>query len=397
MNVRDIDLFSPLIIVFIIILFLFVALIGIGYQMMGLKPVSITTYLYITWGILFFLLGYGVARYLNKYITRKNGSTGFRTFFDYIDNSRYFKEKIVLFIVLSALLVQFVNLCLLGGIPLLSGFLKAVAFNGWTIISYAIFLVSFNVLMARFFRKAYFILFFVGMVLFAATGYRAITLAIIISVLVTTFYTNEHKFKYFLLLSPIVIVACILIGYIACISIEWQQWNVNPFSLVFIRAGYTLTILNRIINLANTGGGLISYYALTGFLQSVDPRQIVGELVFKYNASITSTIFGPAILDFGYVGLAVQMFFLGLVLKLLHLVQKMKKSVYSAFYAIGLAHTMIWVETGPTDLTVWIYYLIAVIMLTQGFVKSNRAENRVDDVNLDEKYHSPKEIQYHDK
>ena len=68
-------------------------------------------------------------------------------------------------------------------------------------------------------------------------------------------------------------------------------------------------------------------------------------------------------MDAGYLGLAVQMFFLGLVLELLHYLQTIKKGLYTSFYAIGLASTIVWVETGPMDLAVWIYYLLGVIVI----------------------------------
>jgi oligosaccharide repeat unit polymerase len=102
---------------------------------------------------------------------------------------------------------------------------------------------------------------------------------------------------------------------------------------------------------------------LSGFLHLNDPRLVLGQFVFKSPVSYTSTIFGPALLDFGYIGLSIQMLFLGVILELLHYLQKTKKGIYSAFYAMGLAHTMIWVETSPTDLAVWVYFMIAVILV----------------------------------
>jgi oligosaccharide repeat unit polymerase len=260
----------------------------------------------------------------------------------------------------------------LGGIPLLSGVLKAKAFNILTIISYIFFLISINVLIAKFYKRRYFLLVFIGVILFAATGYRATTVAIIVSVLITTFYTNEHKFKHFLLITPLIILLGLIVGYIAALSIEWQHWNVNPLSLVFIRAGFTLTVLDKIIQIQNTSHGLITQSILSGFLHLNDPRLVLGQFVFKSPVSYTSTIFGPALLEFGYIGLTIQMFFLGMILELLHYLQKIKRGTYTAFYAMGLAHTIIWVETSPTDLAVWIYFLIAVFLVINATISTNK-------------------------
>ena len=364
MKIKNVDIFSPLIIVIVILFYLLLATIGIQYHMMNLKPVSPITYLYIFYGILIFLVGFLIAKIVEKYFfQKKTDLTSIKTFFDNIENSKYFNENVVLVFVLLPLIAQLVNLVFLGGIPLLSGILKAKAFNLITILSYCLFLVSINFLISKFYKNRYFLLVFIGVILFAATGYRATTIAIIVSVLITSFYTNEHKFKHFLIITPLIIILGLIIGYIAAVSIEWQHWNVNPLSLVFIRAGFTLTVLDKIIPIQNSSHGLVTQSILSGFLHLNDPRLVLGQFVFKSPVSYTSTIFGPALLDFGYIGLSIQMLFLGAILELLHYLQKTKKSIYSAFYAMGLAHTMIWVETSPTDLAVWVYFMIAVILV----------------------------------
>jgi oligosaccharide repeat unit polymerase len=373
MKIKNVDLFTPLVIVIVILFYLLLATIGIQYHMRHLKPVASITYLYIFYGIFVFLAGFLAAKLLEKFFLKKrNASEGFKTFFDYIENSRYFKEKFVLIFVILPLLIQLINLFFLGGIPLFSGVLKARAFNILTIISYVFFLIGINVLIAKFYKKRYFLIVFIGVILFAATGYRATTIAIIVSVLITAFYTNEHKFKHFLIITPVIIVLGLLVGYIAALSIEWQHWNVNPLSLVFIRAGFTLTVLDKIIQIQNTAHGLITQSILSGFLHLNDPRSVLGQFVFKHPVSYTSTIFGPAILDFGIIGLTIQMFFLGMMLELLHHLQKIKKGTYTAFYSMGLAHTIIWVETSPTDLTVWIYFLIAVLLVLNAMISMNK-------------------------
>jgi oligosaccharide repeat unit polymerase len=373
MKIKNVDLFTPLIIVIVILFYLLLATIGIQYHMRNLKPVATITYLYIFYGIFVFLAGYLAAKLLEKFfIKKRNASKGIKTFFDYIENSRYFREEFVLIFVISPLIIQLINLFFLGGIPLFSGVLKAKAFNLLTIISYIFFLISINILIAKFYKKRYFLLVFFGVILFAATGYRATTIAIIVSVLITAFYTNEHKFKYFLIITPVIIVLGLIVGYIAALSIEWQHWHVNPLSLVFIRAGFTLTVLNKIILIQNTGHGLITQSILSGFLHLNDPRLVLGQFVFKHPVSYTSTIFGPAILDFGLLGLTIQMVFLGLMLELLHYLQKIKKGMYTAFYSMGLAHTIIWVETSPTDLAVWIYFLIAVVLVLNATISMNK-------------------------
>ena len=373
MEVKNINVFSPLILLVVIFFYVLFAFIGTQYHLRGLSPVSPLTYLYILYGSLIFIVGFLFAKiveknFFKKNLEKRNASIVIKTFIDYVQNSSRFIERNVLIFVLVPMFVQLINLYFLGGIPLFSGYLKAVAYNNITVISYCIFLIAITSLMAKFYNKKYFLLVLIGLILFAATGYRATLVGIILSVLITIFYVNGNKFKYLYILIPIIIVSGLIVGYVAAISIQWQHWNVNPLSLVFIRAGYTLTILNKIVAMQNSSHGLLTYSVLTGFINSMDPRLVLGQYLLKYHTSITSTIFGPAILDAGYLGLAVQMFFLGLVLELLHYLQTVKKGLYTSFYAIGLASTIIWVETGPMDLSVWVYYLIGVIVIVSAFI-----------------------------
>ncbi|AXV38112.1 MAG: hypothetical protein CIT01_07835 [Methanobacterium sp. BRmetb2] len=374
MKLRNIDIFSPLVIVGVIFCFLVLAQLGIFYGMMGLKQVSSLTYIYIIYGVSIFIIGIIVAKVIEKRIfKRKNFESNFNTLLDRINRNRYFTRKIMLILVFIPLCLQLVNLYLMGGIPLFSGVLKAQAFNFLTVISFIIFLPAINILIAKFYKKRYFLIVFIGVLLFAATGYRATTLAIVLSVLITTYYINGNRFRYFLILTPVILILGLILGYITCMSIEWQNWHVNPMSLIFIRAGYTLTVLDKIIHLHNPHPGLLTYTVLTGFFTNVDPRLVLGGFVFKYDVSITSTIFGPAVLELGFIGLGLQMFFMGLVLELFHIVEKVKKGIYTGVYAIGIAQTIIWVETGPMDLAMWIYYLGIILFLIQGTIRMNRS------------------------
>ena len=65
-------------------------------------------------------------------------------------------------------------------------------------------------------------------------------------------------------------------------------------------------------------------------------------------------------LDFGYVGLTLQMLFMGMFLAILH---KIKNGAGIGLYSIILTHTLIWIETGPTDIMIWFLYLLGIIYI----------------------------------
>ena len=150
------------------------------------------------------------------------------------------------------------------------------------------------------------------------------------------------------------------IGYIASQSIATQHWTLNPLELVFYRAAFTLEVFEKIIPLgASTHGNILSMIFSSG-----SPRTFIGEYVLHYTVCLTSTLFGPVYLDFGLIGLTIQMLVMGIFLELIY---KLKKGIGVGIYSIILIHTLIWIETGPTDIMIWFLYLLGLILIAINF------------------------------
>ena len=360
------DLFNPLIVVVMTILFLIIAM-PMWYFYQELPSPNIDLYLYIGLGLLFFIFGV----FLSNYILSKK----FKINVDYdprkvlnpeklsLSNPYSKKEMILVGLVLLGILLQIINIALLGGIPLFSATLKAKAATKIWLISYIIFLPSINVLLARYNRKSHYLLLLIGLVLFALTGYRTTPIAIMLSALITLYYTRDVDMKYIILAILAIAVVLLAVGFIAVQAISWQHWSLNPIELVSYRAAFTLNILSKAIENQFATMGNLFYATLTGFFTHSDARVLVGQATLGQVHSITSTIFGPALLDFGIVGMLIQMLLLGFILKTLHSIQNYKKEVFTAFYGILLAQTIIWIETGPTDVVVWLFYLIGIFLI----------------------------------
>jgi len=378
--VNNIDIFSPYIIVVFVLIYVALAALGYYYHIRNLDWADSITYYYIIFGMAIFILGLSIPRI----------TSNFKKFTLKIDGSKkspwYSKirllvnEKVLFSLVILAIVLQGVNLAILGGIPLLSGYLKFQATTDLWRIAYVIFLPSLNLLLAKYPRKWYYILFVVGLILFAINGYRTSSMAIILSVIITTYYTMRLKAKYVLILIGLMAIIGIALGYVAVKAIQWQTWVLNPLELVFYRAGFTMMVLDKIAHMPGLTGGELFHQALTGG----HPRVTVGEVVLGYRpvngitTSITSTLFGPAILDFGAWGLAVQMFLLGLIIRFMHSAQKIAGGAFIGLYAIILAHTLIWIETGPTDGMVWFFYglgIISLIIFYWLYLRNNKTLN----------------------
>ena len=144
---KNFDLFHPLIIVAMVILFLLIAM-PMWYFYGKLPSPDFSLYLYIGIGLLSFILGI----YLAKRLLDRKG-------LDSLSNSypqklslfeSYSKnEMIIVGLVALGILLQIINIALLGGIPLFSATLKAKAASKIWLLSYIIFLPSINILLAR--------------------------------------------------------------------------------------------------------------------------------------------------------------------------------------------------------------------------------------------------------
>ena len=360
------DLFNPLILVVMVILFLIIAM-PMWYFYRELPSPNLDLYLYIGLGLLFFIFGVFLSTYLlNRNFKIDDESTTKKTLIPEklsLSDSYSKNELILAGIVSLGILLQIINIALLGGIPLFSATLKAKAATKIWLISYIIFLPSINVLLAKYNRKSHYLLLFIGLVLFALTGYRTTPIAIMLSALITLYYTRDVDVKYIILAILAIAAVLLAVGFIAVQAISWQHWSLNPIELVSYRAAFTLNVLSKAIENQFTTMGNLFYTTLTGFFTHSDARVLVGQATIGRVHSITSTIFGPALLDFGIVGMLVQMFFIGIILKTLHNIQNHSKSIFTAFYGILLAQTIIWIETGPTDVVVWLFYLIGILLI----------------------------------
>ena len=372
MHDKKLDLFHPLIIVAMAILFLLIAM-PMWYLYRKLPAPNFDLYLYIGIGLLSFIIGVFIANHLLKGKSNSNEISEIHnpkklSFFESYSK----KELTIISFVLLGILLQVINIMLLGGIPLFSATLKAKAATKIWLLSYIVFLPSINVLLAKYNRKSHYILLLIGLLLFALTGYRTTPIAIMLSALISLYYTRDVDLRYIFLAILAIVMVLLAVGFIAVQAISWQHWTLNPIELISYRAAFTLNILSKAIENQFSTMGKLFYATLTGFFTHSDARVLVGMATINRDHSITSTIFGPALLDFGILGMIIQMIFIGIILKTLHVIQNHRKSIFSAFYGILLSQTIIWIETGPTDVVVWLFYLIGILLIINSLREAKR-------------------------
>ncbi len=335
-----IDYFNPMILVVGILAFLAMGYIG-SFNYRFDDPLKSEVILTIIFACIVFSIGVVLAKYKinveGKEIT-------------------FLSEKLLLALTIIALVLQALNLVLLGGIPLFNSTLKANATTNIWRVAYPLFLIMLNLLLAKYYDRKYLLLIIIGALIFGLNGYRTSVLGILGSSFITLYYLDKISRKFGILFVALIVIGLMAVGYIASQSISGQHWTLNPLELIFYRAAFTLEVFEKIIPLAGTTNGHI----LSMIFSSGSPRTFVGEYVLHYTVCLTSTLFGPVMLDFGYLGLTVQMLFMGIFLEIIY---KLKKGIGVGIYSIILTHTIIWIETGPTDIMIWFLYLIGLIYI----------------------------------
>lgn len=352
MKFEKIDFFQPLLVVVAILVFLAMGYTGsFNYRFEDpLKPEVILT---VIFACIIFAVGAVCIKY--KINVEKTKSLDFLS------------EKLILALVIIALILQTLNMVLLGGIPLFNSVLKSNATTNIWRVAYPLFLIMINILLAKYYSKKYLLLVILGALIFGLNGYRTSVLGILGSSFITLYYLKKISRKLGIIFIAIIAVGMLAVGYIASQSIANQHWTLNPLELVFYRAAFTLEVFEKIIPL----GGSTHGHILSMIFSSGSPRTFIGQYVLHYDVCLTSTLFGPVYLDFGLIGLTIQMLFMGTFLQLVH---KIKEGIGVGIYSIILTHTLIWIETGPTDIMIWFLYLLGLILIIMNFnyIKLNK-------------------------
>ena len=352
MKLEKLDYFQPFIVVVAILAFLLMGYIG-SFNYRFEDPLNSQVILTVIFACIVFSAGALFVKYkISAENTREVG---------------FLSEKLLVTLTIIALALQTLNLVLIGGIPLFNSTLKANATTNIWRIAYPLFLIMINILLAKYYERKYLLLVLLGALIFGLNGYRTSVLGILGSSFITLYYLEKISRKVGIIFIAIIVMGIMAIGYIASKSIATQTWTLNPLELIFYRAAFTLELFEKIIPLAGTTHGHI----LSMIFSSGSPRTFVGEYVMKYTFCATSTLFGPVMLDFGYIGLTVQMLVMGLFLGLIH---KLKEGIGVGIYSMILTHTLIWIETGPTDIMIWFLYLIGfvLIMINFNYIKLNK-------------------------
>ncbi len=358
-------IFNPLIVIFLFAIFL----------LLSLNRLSASLTLTLIIAFLAFFIGSAV---LPRYFLNNN-----------LENIVHFNKRDIYSIgfclILISIVFFFVSIATVGGIPLLKPSIRYLLKPAFTMPVFLIIpgtcLVASSYLkefqdseitrsQARF---RFIFLLAIDCAFLLLLGYRTPLLAAFLIIIIIGFCGNIISLWEVVIGALIGIGAIIGIGYFRSLGEMAITSSTNPFYTLQSRADFTLHVLD-LLDFIGGNFGLTHGSLLASSIPGSDlgPRMMVGKLIaWRTEVTVTPTLIGQMVVDFGKVGVAVEMCLLGFILGIgFKIVQKTKDYFYIGIYSLILTYSILGIETGILDIQVLLYFAIAILIYLLCIIKS---------------------------
>lgn len=357
-------IFNPLIVLIVFAAFL----------ALTLTPVPISLIQTLIIAFLFFFIGAAILP---------------RFFLNDMKNVLVFKRKDIYSIGFCLILVSigffFISIASVGGIPILKPSIRYLLKPAFTMPVFLI--IPGTCILASVYLKdlqdkiitrsqvrfRFLLLLIINVIILLTLGYRTPLLAALLLLIIIAYYGNIIALWEVVLGGLIGVGAIIGIGYFRSINELTVSSAIDPFYTLKSRADFTLHVLNLLDiiggNFGATHGQLLAS-SIPG--SELGPRMMVGKLIaWRTEVTITPTLIGQMVADFGKVGVAVEMCLLGFILGIgFKIMRKTQDYFYIGLYSLILTYSILSVETGILDIQVLFYFAVALFIYTTIILKS---------------------------
>ena len=280
-------------------------------------------------------------------------------------------------LILISFIFFFISIASVGGIPLLKPSIRYLLKPAFTMPVFLIipgtclvasaYLNDFqkeNITRSQTrFRFLFLLIINIGLLLLL--GYRTPLLATFLILIIMGFYGNIVSLWEVVIGALVGIGAIIGIGYFRSLSEMTISSSTNPLYTLQSRADFTLHVL-RLLDFIGGNYGITHGKLLASSIPGSDlgPRMMVGKLIaWRSEVTVTPTLIGQMVADFGKVGVLLEMTILGFVLGIgFKIMQITKNFFYISIYSLILTYTILGIETGILDIQVLIYFIIAIFI-----------------------------------
>lgn len=225
------------------------------------------------------------------------------------------------------------------------------------------------------------ILTIISSIFLLSLGYRTPIIAVLLMMIIIGYY-GKILAVWEVVIGALLGVGIIIgIGYFRSVEEFAITTNTSPFYTLQSRADFTLHVLNLLNYISGNFGlehGALTLSAIPGSTD-LGPRMTIGKLIaWRTEVTVTPTLIGPMLVDFGKLGVGIGMGLLGFILGIGYkILQKTKDSFYIALYALLLTYAILGVETGILDIQVIVYFLLGFLLYVANIlnVKRNKSVN----------------------
>ncbi|WP_407378873.1 oligosaccharide repeat unit polymerase family protein [Methanobrevibacter sp.] len=288
-------------------------------------------------------------------------------------------------LILISIAFFFISIASVGGIPILKPSIRYLLKPAFTMpvfliipgtcILAGVYLKDFQdtIITRSQVRFRFLLLLIIDVAILLTLGYRTPILAALLLLIIIAYYGNIIAVWEVVLGGAIGVGAIIGIGYFRSIHELTVSTAIDPFYTLKSRADFTLHVLNLLDfiggNFGVTHGKLLAS-SIPG--SELGPRMFVGKLIsWRTEVTVTPTLIGQMVADFGKVGVAFEMCFLGFILGIgFKIMKKTKNFFYIGLYALLLTYSILGVETGILDIQVLFYFAIAIFVYFTIILKS---------------------------
>ncbi|MBQ7927280.1 MAG: oligosaccharide repeat unit polymerase family protein [Methanobrevibacter sp.] len=358
-------LFHPLIVIFLFAIFL----------LLSLKRLSQSLTITLLIAFVAFIIG---ATILPRYFLRNPSE-------NMINFNRKDIYSIGFCLILISIVFFFVSIATVGGIPLLKPSIRYLLKPIFTMPVFLIipgtclvasaYLKDFqdkNITRSQA-RFRFIFLLVMDCALLLLLGYRTPLLAAFLIIIIIGFCGNIVSLWEVVVGGLVGIGAIIGIGYFRSLGEMTITSSTSPIYTLQSRADFTLHVLDLLDFLGGNFGlthGKLLASAIPG--SELGPRMMVGKLIaWRTEVTVTPSLIGQMIVDFGKFGVFVEMCILGFILGIgFKIMQKTKDFFYIGIYSLILTYSILGIETGILDIQVLLYFAIAIFIYLISIIKS---------------------------
>ena len=288
-------------------------------------------------------------------------------------------------LMLISIVFFFISIASVGGIPILKPSIRYLLKPAFTMpvfliipgtcILGSVYLKDFQdkIITRSQVRFRFLLLLIIDVALLLTLGYRTPLLAALLLLIIIAYYGNIIAVWEVVLGALIGVGAIIGIGYFRSVKELTISSAIDPFYTLKSRAEFTLHVLN-LLDIAGGNFGATHGQILASSIpgSELGPRMMVGKLIaWRTEVTVTPTLIGQMVADFGKVGVAIGMCLLGFILGIgFKIMRKTKDYFYIGLYSLLLTYSILGVETGILDIQVLFYFALAIFIYFTIILKS---------------------------